>query len=73
MSSFSGGQKKKVLIAKSLCEKVHLHIWDEPLNFIDIISRIQIEQLLLEYAPTLLFVEHDSEFCKNVATKFFEF
>ncbi|OPJ62319.1 Lsa family ABC-F type ribosomal protection protein [Clostridium chromiireducens] len=73
MSSFSGGQKKKVLIAKSLCEKVHLHIWDEPLNFIDIISRMQIEQLLLEYSPTLLFVEHDSEFCKNVATKSFEF
>lgn len=72
MSSFSGGQKKKVLIAKSLCEKAHLHIWDEPLNFIDIISRMQIEELLLEYSPTLLFVEHDSEFCKNVATKIFE-
>ncbi|MBL4938055.1 Lsa family ABC-F type ribosomal protection protein [Clostridium sp. YIM B02515] len=72
MSSFSGGQKKKVLIAKSLCEKAHLHIWDEPLNFIDIISRMQIEELLLEYSPTMLFVEHDSEFCKNVATKFYE-
>ncbi|MBV7272603.1 Lsa family ABC-F type ribosomal protection protein [Clostridium sp. PL3] len=72
MSSFSGGQKKKVLIAKSLCEKVHLHIWDEPLNFIDVISRMQIEHLLLEYSPTLLFVEHDSEFCKNVSTKTFE-
>lgn len=72
MSSFSGGQKKKVLIAKSLCEKAHLHIWDEPLNFIDIISRMQIEELLLEYSPTLLFVEHDSEFCKNIATKTFE-
>ncbi len=72
ISSFSGGQKKKVLIAKSLCEKAHLHIWDEPLNFIDVISRIQIEELLLEYSPTLLFVEHDSEFCKNVATKIVE-
>lgn len=72
MSSFSGGQKKKVLIAKSLCEKAHLHIWDEPLNFIDIISRMQIEELLLEYSPTLLFVEHDSEFCKNIATKSLE-
>jgi lincosamide and streptogramin A transport system ATP-binding/permease protein len=51
------------------CEKVHLHIWDEPLNFIDIISRIQIEELLLEYSPTILFVEHDSEFGKNIATK----
>ena len=72
MSSFSGGQKKKVLIARSLCEKAHLYVWDEPLNFIDIISRIQIEELILEYLPTLLFVEHDSEFCKNVATKIVE-
>ncbi|MGO4498405.1 Lsa family ABC-F type ribosomal protection protein [Paenibacillus sp. 2RAB27] len=72
ISSFSGGQKKKVLIAKSLSEKVHLHIWDEPLNFIDVISRMQIEELLLEHAPTLLFVEHDREFCDNVATKIIE-
>lgn len=72
MAAFSGGQKKKVLIAKSLCEKAHLHIWDEPLNFIDVISRMQIEELLLEYSPTILFVEHDSEFCKNIATKIFE-
>jgi lincosamide and streptogramin A transport system ATP-binding/permease protein len=70
--AFSGGQKKKALIAKSLCEKAHLHIWDEPLNFIDVISRMQIEELLLEYRPTLLFVEHDSEFCKNIATKWVE-
>jgi lincosamide and streptogramin A transport system ATP-binding/permease protein len=72
ISAFSDGQKKKVLIAKSLCEKVHLQIWDEPLNFIDIISRMQIEELLLEYSPTILFVEHDSEFCKNIATKIIE-
>jgi lincosamide and streptogramin A transport system ATP-binding/permease protein len=69
MSAFSGGQKKKVLIAKSLCEKVHLHIWDEPLNFIDVISRMQIEELLLEHQPTILFVEHDREFVENIATK----
>ncbi|MEK3904571.1 MULTISPECIES: Lsa family ABC-F type ribosomal protection protein [unclassified Paenibacillus] len=69
MSTYSGGQKKKVLIAASLSEQVHLHIWDEPLNFIDVISRMQIEELLLEYAPTILFVEHDQEFCTNIATK----
>jgi lincosamide and streptogramin A transport system ATP-binding/permease protein len=72
ISYFSGGQKKKVLIAKSLCEKAHLHIWDEPLNFIDIISRMQIEELLLEYAPTIIFVEHDRAFRKNLATKVVE-
>jgi len=70
MSGFSGGQKKKVLIARSLCEKKHLHIWDEPLNFVDVFSRIQIEELLLEFSPTILFVEHDRDFCENIATKF---
>ena len=66
---FAVGSGKKVLIAKSLCEKAHLHIWDEPMNYIDVISRMQIENLLLEYAPTILFVEHDKTFCENVATK----
>ncbi|MCG7380028.1 Lsa family ABC-F type ribosomal protection protein [Paenibacillus sp. ACRSA] len=72
ISSFSAGQKKKVLIAKSLSEQAHLHIWDEPLNFVDVISRMQIEDLLLEFEPTLLFVEHDSEFCGNIAKKVIE-
>ncbi|WP_339301278.1 ABC-F type ribosomal protection protein [Paenibacillus sp. FSL R5-0623] len=72
ISTFSAGQKKKVLIAKSLSEKAHLHIWDEPLNFVDVISRMQIEDLLLEYSPTLLFVEHDREFCTNIATRIIE-
>lgn len=69
ISSYSGGQKKKVLIARSLCEQAHLHIWDEPLNFVDVISRMQIEELLLEHEPTLLFVEHDREFADRIATK----
>ena len=69
LSDYSGGQKKKVLIAKSLCDKSHLLLWDEPLNYIDVISRIQIEELLLEYKPTILFVEHDSVFCTKTATK----
>lgn len=69
MKDFSGGQKKKVLIAMSLCQKAHLYIWDEPLNFIDVISRMQIEELILEYQPTMIFVEHDKAFCKSIATE----
>lgn len=69
MSSLSAGQKKKVLLAASVCEPAHLHIWDEPMNYIDVISRMQIEELLLKYQPTILFVEHDKMFCDNVATK----
>ena len=68
MADFSGGQKKKVLIARSLCEQAHLYVWDEPLNFIDVYSRMQIEQLILEFSPTMLFVEHDLMFREAVAT-----
>lgn len=68
MSAFSGGQKKKVLLATSLCQPAHLYLWDEPLNFIDVLSRIQIENLLLEYTPTMVFVEHDRAFRERIAT-----
>lgn len=69
MSDSSGGQKKKVLIARSLCERAHLYVWDEPMNYIDVFSRIQIEKMLNEFKPTILFVEHDAAFCTNIATK----
>lgn len=68
MESFSEGQKKKVLIAASLLTPAHLYIWDEPLNYIDVFSRIQIEKLLLHYHPTMLFVEHDIKFRETIAT-----
>jgi lincosamide and streptogramin A transport system ATP-binding/permease protein len=69
ISHYSGGQKKKLLIAKSLCEKAHLYIWDEPLNFIDIYSRMQIEELIQSFNPTMVIVEHDQAFQQTVATK----
>ncbi|QPQ30479.1 Lsa family ABC-F type ribosomal protection protein [Lysinibacillus sp. JNUCC 51] len=69
ISHYSGGQKKKLLIAKSLCEKAHIYIWDEPLNFIDIYSRMQIEELIQKFNPTMVFVEHDQTFQQTVATK----
>lgn len=69
MEDYSEGQKKKVLLAASLLTPAHLYIWDEPLNYIDVFSRMQIEKLLLEYEPTLLFVEHDVRFRETVATK----
>lgn len=65
----SEGQKKKVLLAKSITESAHLYIWDEPLNYIDILTRVQIEEAILKYKPTILFVEHDDMFIQKVATK----
>lgn len=69
MREFSAGQKKKVLIAGSLCQRAHLYIWDEPLNYIDLMSRVQIEELLLGSGGTMLFVEHDQAFCQKIATR----
>lgn len=66
---FSEGQKKKVLLAASLLTPAHLYIWDEPLNYIDVFSRMQIEKLILSYMPTMLVVEHDVRFRENIATK----
>lgn len=66
---YSAGQKKKVLLATSICEQANVYIWDEPLNYIDIFSRIQIESLIKEYNLTMIFVEHDESFSNNLATK----
>ena len=69
LSRYSAGQKKKVLLAASLCEEADLYIWDEPLNYVDVLSRMQVEELILSCRPTLLFVEHDGRFCGTVATR----
>jgi len=69
MSALSAGQRKKVLIARSLCQSAHLYVWDEPLNYIDVLSRMQIEELLRSGEYSMLFVEHDREFCDRIATR----
>ena len=69
IQDMSEGQKKKVLIAKSISEQANIYIWDEPLNYIDILTRIQIENAILNCKPTLIFVEHDEAFVQKVATK----
>lgn len=73
LEQLSEGQKKKIMLAISLSSAAHLYIWDEPLNYIDIFSRIQIEKLIIEYQPTLLFVEHDVSFQEKTATKVIDF
>lgn len=72
MEGFSSGQKKKVLLARSLCQRAHLYVWDEPLNFIDLYTRRQLEQLLGETSLTLLFVEHDAVFREKIARQVVE-
>lgn len=62
MGTYSAGQKKKVLLARSLSESAHLYIWDEPLNYIDVFSRMQLEALLSSFPAALVLVEHDKRF-----------
>ncbi len=69
LSEWSSGQKKKAMLARSLSEEAHLYLWDEPLNYLDFISRLQLEELLKQYGPTLVLVEHDAAFCREIATK----
>ena len=68
IDSYSEGQKKKLLLAKSICERANIYIWDEPLNYIDIFSRMQLEKLIEEYQLTMIFVEHDEMFSNKIAT-----
>ena len=68
LESFSEGQRKKVDLCRSFLEPAHLLVWDEPLNYLDLYSREQIERVVLACRPTLLFVEHDRYFTERIAT-----
>lgn len=72
MADYSAGQKKKVLLARSLCQEAHLYLWDEPLNYVDVFSRMQIEQLIQAFRPTMLLVEHDRAFLSAVGARIVE-
>ena len=69
INELSEGEKKKILIAKSLSEKASIYIWDEPLNYIDIYTRMQLEDAILSSNITMLFVEHDEIFANKIANK----
>lgn len=68
LETFSQGELKKIDIARALTQENHLLIMDEPLNYMDIHFRQQLEKALLQYRPTLIFVEHDTCFGNAVST-----
>ena len=71
-SLFSSGEKKKLVAAKILSQKNHIIILDEPLNYMDVMFREQLEKAILIIKPTVIFVEHDIRFGENVATDILE-
>lgn len=68
LESFSKGELKKVELCKSYLEPNDLLIWDEPLNYLDVMSREQIEIVILKHKPSMIFTEHDKVFIEKIAT-----
>ncbi|MFK7864548.1 MAG: ribosomal protection-like ABC-F family protein [Pseudohongiellaceae bacterium] len=68
IENLSLGQQKKIDLARTLVEPSDLIIWDEPLNYIDIDTREQIELAILRDSPTMIIVEHDEAFVRSIAT-----
>ncbi len=69
LSTLSEGERRKADLARSFLAPYQGWVWDEPLNYLDIESREQIEDAVLRAEPTLIFVEHDAWFGERVATR----
>jgi lincosamide and streptogramin A transport system ATP-binding/permease protein len=72
LESFSQGERKKVDLCRSFVGAAHLWIWDEPMNYIDLVSREQIADAVAVYEAAMLFVEHDRWFVEQIATRVVE-
>ncbi len=68
----SGGQKKRVALARALVSLPDVLLLDEPTNHLDFSSIEWLERLLNDFAGSVLFVTHDRRFLDNVATRIIE-
>lgn len=73
MGQLSGGEKVRLSLCKMLQTRPNLLILDEPTNHMDIVGKEALEQMLREYAGTVLFVSHDRYFISRIATGILEF
>lgn len=68
VSSLSGGERNRLLLAKLFTRPSNLLVLDEPTNDLDVETLELLEELLLNYAGTVLLVSHDRDFLNNVVT-----
>lgn len=69
IETYSSGEKRKIDLARALASENDLLLMDEPLNYMDTYFKEQLEKAILEYKPTLVFVEHDEDFGKTISNK----
>ncbi|VGU96281.1 ATP-binding cassette, sub-family F,member 3 [Streptococcus pyogenes] len=72
VSMLSGGEKARLLLAKLSMENNNFLVLDEPTNHLDIDSKEVLENALIDFDGTLLFVSHDRYFINRLATKVLE-
>lgn len=69
IETYSSGERKKIEIARCFADQNQIILMDEPLNYMDTYFKQQMEEAILKFKPSMIFVEHNAGFGEKIATK----